>query len=211
MSHGGEASGTGASRTSTKPSGSTRATFTCSPSTRFLISVFVVFPEALRKLDQVLDITPDDLDTLVLKAAIAQAQGDLPRLLRSSLRCIRAADNTGALETQVYQAILERRPAPIIPRLKEILAKPDPALGYFNGELRFWLGWAQEVAGDHAAAQESWRQARSELEPFLKEQPENYRLIGDLALTNMGLGDKAAALALSERADGRESDREGRR
>ena len=73
-------------------------------------------------------------------------------------------------------------------------------MGYFNGELRFWLGWAQEVAGDHPGAQESWRQARSELEPFLKEQPENFGLIGDLALTNMGLGDKAAALALSERA-----------
>jgi serine/threonine-protein kinase len=81
-----------------------------------------------------------------------------------------------------------------------MLAKPDPALGFNNGELRFWLGWAQEVAGDHAAAQESWRQARSELESFLKEQPENYFLIGDLALTDMGLGDKAAALALSERA-----------
>ncbi len=62
------------------------------------------------------------------------------------------------------------------------------------------LGWAQEVTGDHAAAQESWRQARSELEFFLKEQPENYFLIGDLALTNMGLGDKDAAFALSERA-----------
>ena len=45
-----------------------------------------------------------------------------------------------------------------------------------------------------------WRQARSELEPFLKEQPENHRLIGDLALINMALGDKAAALALSEQA-----------
>jgi serine/threonine-protein kinase len=73
-------------------------------------------------------------------------------------------------------------------------------LGHFNGELRFWLGWAQEVAGDHAAAQETWRQARSELEPFLKEEPDDYNLIGDLALTNMGLGDKAAALALVERA-----------
>jgi serine/threonine-protein kinase len=104
------------------------------------------------------------------------------------------------LETQVYQAILERRPAQIIPRLKEILAKPDPALGYINGELRFCLGWAQEVAGDATSAQESWRQARTELEPLLKEQPENYQLIGDLALINMGLGDKAAALALSERA-----------
>ena len=37
------------------------------------------FPEALRKFDQVLNITPDDVDTLVLKAAIAQAEGDLPR------------------------------------------------------------------------------------------------------------------------------------
>src|SRR5204863_8443154 len=84
--------------------------------------------------------------------------------------------------------------------LKEILAKPDPTLGDVNGERRFWLGWAQEVAGDHAAAQESWRQARGELEPFLKEQPDNYFVIRYLALTDMALGDKAAALALSERA-----------
>src|SRR5438034_2686217 len=158
------------------------------------------FSEALRKFDQVLNITPDDVDTLAEKAAIAQAEGDLPRASALLAPPHPAADDTGALETQVYQAILERRPAPVIPRLKEILAKPDPALGYGNGELRFWLGWAQEVGGDRAAAQKSWRQARSELESFLKEQPQNYRLIGDLALTNMGLGDKAAAVALSERA-----------
>jgi eukaryotic-like serine/threonine-protein kinase len=158
------------------------------------------FPEALRKLDQVLDIIPDDVDTLAQKAAIAQAEGDLPRAAALLAPLHPNAEDTTALGTQVYQAILERRPAQIIPRLKEILAKPDPALGYFNGELRFWLGWAQEIAGDHAVAQASWRQARSELELFLKEQPENYILIGDLALTNMGLGDKTAALALSERA-----------
>jgi TolB-like protein/class 3 adenylate cyclase len=158
------------------------------------------FPEALRKLDQVLDITPDDLDTLVQKAAIAQAEGNLQRASAFLAPLHPAADNPGALETQVYQAILERQPASVIPRLKEILAKPDPAVGYLNGELRFWLGWAQEVAGDHASAQETWRQARSELESFLKEQPENFVLIGDLALTNMSLGDKAVALTLAERA-----------
>ena len=158
------------------------------------------FPEALRKLDQVLDIMPDDVDTLVQKAAIAQAEGDLPRASALLAPLHPTADDTQAFETQVYQAILERRPAQTIDRLKEILAKPDPALGYVNGELRLYLGWAQEVAGDHAAAQESWRQARSELEFFLKEQPENYFLLGDLALTNMGLGDKAAAFKLVERA-----------
>ena len=158
------------------------------------------FPEALRKLDQVLNITPDDVDTLVSKAVIAQAEGDLPRAAALLAPLHPNADDTSALETQVYQAILERRPAPAISRLKEILAKPDPALGYNNGELRFFLGWAQEVGGEHAAAQESWRQARSELESFLKEQPDNYALIGDMALTSMALGDKAAALALAQKA-----------
>jgi TolB-like protein/Tfp pilus assembly protein PilF len=158
------------------------------------------FPEAVRNLDQVLNITPDDLDTLALKAAIVQAEGDLARASALLAPLHPAADHTLAVETQVYQAILERRPAPVIPRLKEILSKPDPALGFLNGELRFYLGWAQDVAGDHATAQETWRQARSELESFLKEQPGNFELIGYLALINMGLADKAAALALAERA-----------
>jgi TolB-like protein/Tfp pilus assembly protein PilF len=158
------------------------------------------FPEALGKLEQILNITPDDIDTLVLKARIAQAEGDLSgaSALLAPLRL--GADYANALETQVYQAILESHPAVVIARLKEILAKPDQALGYYNGELRFWLGWAQEIAGDHAAARESWSQARSELEPFLKEQPENFVLLGDLALTNMALGDNAIALTLAERA-----------
>jgi TolB-like protein/class 3 adenylate cyclase/Tfp pilus assembly protein PilF len=158
------------------------------------------FPEALRKLDQVLDITPDDADTIATKAAVAQAEGDLPRAAALLAPLHPNADDSYVLETQVYQEILERRPARITPRLKEILTKPDPALGYLNGELRFWLGLGQEVAGDHLAAQQTWRQARGELESLLKEQPENYQLIGDLALTSMGLGDKAAALALAERA-----------
>jgi TolB-like protein/Tfp pilus assembly protein PilF len=158
------------------------------------------FPEALAKLEQILNITPDDIDTLVVKARIAQAEGDLSRAstLLAPLRL--GVGYVNALETQVYQAILESRPAPVITQLKEILAKPDQSLGFYVGELRFWLGWAQEVAGNHEAALESWGQARTELESFLKEQPDNFVLMGDLALTNMGLGDNTAALELAERA-----------
>jgi serine/threonine-protein kinase len=157
------------------------------------------FPEALQKFEQVLTITPDDVDTLAYKAAIAQGEGDLPRAAALLGPLHPADDDTLALYVQIYQAILERQSARIIPRLREILAKPDPTLGYLNGDLRFYLGWAQEVAGDHAVAQETWRQARSELEPFLKEEPNNDLLIADLALVNMCLGEKTAALALSER------------
>ena len=158
------------------------------------------FAEGVRRLDQVLDITPNDVDILAEKAAIAQAEGDLPRASAILASLHLGAENARALETQVYQAILERRPGQVISLLKSILTKPDPTLGYLNGELRFWLGWAQEVAGEHGAAQESWRLAWSELEPFLKEQPQNSILISDLALTDMGLNNKDAALALAERA-----------
>jgi serine/threonine protein kinase/Tfp pilus assembly protein PilF len=158
------------------------------------------FPEALAKLEQILNISPDDIDTIVLKARIAQAQGDLSRAsaLLAPLRL--GVGYVNALETQVYQAILESRPGPAITQLKEILARPDQTLGFYTGELHFWLGWAHEVAGDHDAARDSWTQARTELEHFLKEQPENFVLMGDLALTNVSLGDNIAAITLAQHA-----------
>jgi len=158
------------------------------------------FPEGNRKLDQVLDIAPADLETLAQKAAIAQAEGNLQQAseLLTGLRI--TSDDVSVWERRAYQTILERRSATIVSPLVEVLAHPKPALGYINGELLFWLGWAQDLAGDHASAEETWRRARDDLESLLKEQPENYRLIGNLALVNMGLGDKRAALSRAEQA-----------
>src|SRR6266496_4387102 len=170
--------------------------------TQHALSLIVVrrFSAALQKLDQVLDLTPDDIDTSVIKAAIAQADGDLPPAASLLTPLHPNAHDFGAWEIQTYQTVLERHPAPVVAQLNEVLAKPDPAFGFYNGELRFWLGWAQQVAGDHAAARQSWQQTRSELEPLLKGQPQNWELICVLALANMGLGDKAAAMALAEQA-----------
>ena len=158
------------------------------------------FPEAVRKLDLILEIVPNDIDALVEKAAIAQAEGDLPRAATLLAQVQPGAGDPTGWEQVAYEGILERRPARVIAQLKEVLAQPDPGAGYLNGELRFWLGWAQEVAGDHTAAQETWREARAELEAFLKEQPDNWSLLDDLALVAMGLGDKTAAFTLIERA-----------
>jgi Predicted integral membrane protein len=158
------------------------------------------FPDALQKLEQVLNIAPDDVDTLALKATIAQAEGDLPRASALLAPLRPGADDTGALEIQIYQSILERRPAPMIARLQEILAKPNPELGYVDGELYFWLGWAQEVAGDRAGARESWLKGQRALEALIKDQSDNYSVLEDLALIYMGLDDKSNAIAYAERA-----------
>ena len=157
------------------------------------------FAEARRKLDNILQITGDDVHAFAAEATIAQAEGDLQRAATLLAPLQLGIDEWGALAVQTYQAILERQPAEMIVRLRQLLANPDPSFGYTNGEVRFWLGWAEDVAGEHAVAQKSWRQAQRELEPFLTEQPDNEVLIEDLALVSMALGDKARALALCER------------
>ena len=57
------------------------------------------FPEALRKLDQILEIVPNDIDALVEKAAIAQAEGDLPRAATLLAQVQPAAGDPTAWET----------------------------------------------------------------------------------------------------------------
>src|SRR5438445_8635296 len=85
------------------------------------------FPDALRKYEDLLNITPDDPQPVVRQAAIFQAMGDLPRAAAVLAPLYSKPDDDGTIETQVYQAILERRTAPIIPRLKEKLSKHDSA------------------------------------------------------------------------------------
>src|SRR6266853_4044232 len=87
------------------------------------------FPKALRKYDEVLNIIPDDIDTLGVKAGIAQAEGDLPRAAALLAPLHPTPDDIGLVETQVYQAILERRPAPAISQLTNMIPTLDPALG----------------------------------------------------------------------------------
>jgi len=164
-----------------------------------LYKVLRRFPDALRKYEDVLNITPDDPQSIALQAGILQATGDLPRASALLTPLYSRADDGGTIATQVYQAILERRTEPIIPRLKEMLSKPDSAPDNDKGELRFWLGWAQEIAGDYAGAHESWMQAKNGLESSLKEQPESFFLIGVLALTEMKLGENALAMTLADR------------
>jgi serine/threonine protein kinase/Tfp pilus assembly protein PilF len=158
------------------------------------------FPEALRKLDQILDLAPDEIEILAQKARIAQAEGDLPRAAAILAPLQPTADDTWALEIETYQAILERQPMRVLPRLKEILSTPHPSLGFYESELRYFLGRAQNAAGDRMGARETWQQARRELEAFFQKQSENYLVVWDLAFVDTALGNYSAGLAMAERA-----------
>jgi tetratricopeptide (TPR) repeat protein len=155
------------------------------------------FDEARRELEQVLNIIPDDTMTLVQEASIFQAQGDLKRA--AALLDPLPLANNHVLYAKCYQSLLERSPARIIPQIQERLSTNNSLDRVERGEARFWLGWLEEIKGDHAAALENWRQARGELEPNLKEMPEYHFLIADLALLSAALSDKTAAFNLAER------------
>ncbi len=165
------------------------------------------FPEALQKLEQALNISPDDVGTIALKAKIAQAQGDLPRAAALLAPLHPGPTDASVIELQIYQGILERRPQQAIFQAQQIMPKPDAVpqspgsdVNVWLGNLTVWLAWAQEVAGDSGNARESYRRAQSELEKLLNKLGDNYGLLDDLALIYMGLGDKSKASAFAERA-----------
>jgi hypothetical protein len=86
----------------------------------------------------------------------------------------------------------------MISKINEMLSTNSMTDPGDRATTRAWLGWLEEVRGDHTAAAENWRQARSELEPFL-QPPEFPGLICYLALLGASLGDKTAAFKLAER------------
>jgi TolB-like protein/class 3 adenylate cyclase/Tfp pilus assembly protein PilF len=156
------------------------------------------FADADRYFAQALALEPDNNLLTMDRASIAQCEGDLDRARRFLAQVQIKPDNFVGVQTQVRQNILERNPAAAVTFLQQVLAHPDPTIPRGNAEYRVSLGWAQKLAGDEEAARQSYLQSRSELEALLKEQPDNGWIMAELALTYMGLGDKAAAFRFAE-------------
>ena len=156
------------------------------------------FVDADRYFAQALAIEPDNNILTMDRAFIAQCEGDLDRARRFLAQIQIKPDNFVGVQIQVRQNILERNPAAAVTFLQQVLVNPDPKIPTANAEYRVSLGWAQKLSGDGAAARQSYLQARSELEALLKEQPDNAWIMADLALTYMGLGDKATAFRYAE-------------
>src|SRR5438067_6426609 len=156
------------------------------------------FPDAIRKIDEVLNITPESKASMREKAEIAQAEGDLPRAAQLLAGQDVKSWGNNDIVTHTSQAIFERHPAEIIPQLKQVLDEHGPDLNV--DQTRFWLGWAQEQSGNHAAARQIWQEVVSKLKMSAKAEPDSTYLLDSLALTSACLGDKNAALSYARRA-----------
>ena len=158
------------------------------------------FPAALKTYDRLLDIVPNDPDTLASEAKIYQAEGNLEQAAKLLAGVNAQTPSINAFLTKGDQLFLERHFDEAIRlihnRLTEYRDLPDIER-LFNP---FFLLLAQEYAGDIVGARAAAQQMLGPLEPLCQKDPDNPNFAYVLSLTRAVLGQKDAAIKEAERA-----------
>jgi TolB-like protein len=158
------------------------------------------FPAALKTYDRVLDIIPNDPDTLASEAKIYQAEGNLEQAGKLLAGVNAQTPSINAFLTKGNQLFLERHFDEAIRlihnRLTEYRDLPDFER-LFNP---FFLLLAQEYAGDIVGARATAQQMLGPVETLGQKDPDNPNFAYALSLTRAVLGQKYAAIKEAERA-----------
>ena len=156
------------------------------------------WPGAQRIVDEALQIWPDDVNLLAIKAQIFQAKGQLDQaqLIVDKLTPDRLDyDAVGAVW---YQAKLRRKPAAALKLLEPLARRTD--------SLREWMrdaqifGELQELSGNTAAARATFSTVRDATEAILREQPDHVRSLSLLSSALARLRERDGALQAIDKA-----------
>jgi TolB-like protein len=158
------------------------------------------FPAALKTYDRVLDIVPNDPDTLAFEAKIFQAEGDLEQAGKLLTGLNAQTHSLNIFEAKINQLFLERHFDEAIRliqgRLTESRDVSDFERLFDQGQLVGAQQWAGDVAGARATAQ----QLLSPVETLCHKDPDSPFLASGLSLIHAVLGQKDAAIREGERA-----------
>ena len=158
------------------------------------------FPAALKTYDRVLDIVPNDPDTIALKARIYQSEGNLEQAGKLLVGVNAQTPSINAYLTKKDQLILERHFDEAIrlihSRLNEFRDLPDIER-LFNP---FFLALAQKYAGDIVGARATAQQILGSLETLCQKDPDNPSFAQVLSVTRAVLGQRDAAIKEAEHA-----------
>src|SRR2546421_12943699 len=158
------------------------------------------FPAALKTYDRLLDIVPNDPDTVASKAKIYQAEGNLEQAGELLAGVNAQTPSFIAFLTKMDQLFLERQFDEAIrlihSRLTEYRDVSDIER-FFNP---FFLVLAQENAGDIVGARATAQQMLRPLELLSEKDPDNPNFAQALSLIHAVLGQKNAAIKEAERA-----------
>jgi tetratricopeptide (TPR) repeat protein len=148
----------------------------------------------------VLDIVPNDPDTLASEAKIYQAEGNLEQAGKLLAGVNAQTPSINAFVTKIDQLLLERHFDDAIRlihnRLTEYRDLPDIEKLFDS----FFLALAQEYAGDTIGARATAQQILGPLETLCQKDPDSPNFAQVLSVTRAVLGQKDAAIKEGERA-----------
>jgi TolB-like protein/tetratricopeptide (TPR) repeat protein len=155
------------------------------------------FIAASHMIDEALQIWPDDPNLLAYKAQIFQATGQLDKAQPLVGQMKPRLKDYDAISAVWYQAKLRRDPAPAIKVLEPLARPTDSGFDWmFNAAD---VADLQALSGDNVSSQSIFRQVRDRATALAREQPDNVRYLGVLAQALSHLGEKDAALSVTDK------------
>ena len=157
------------------------------------------FSKAEKLYDRALDILPNELSLMALKASIYQAEGNLQEAAKSLVQVNAQTNSDVAVRIKLTQLRFEGNPEAM--RWVQTRQTRLPLTsGIEKGSKQVGIALAHHVAGDIAHAKADAEQARNTLESLKKDQPDNAFVAAAVAVAYAILEEKDSALNEAQRA-----------
>jgi TolB-like protein/Tfp pilus assembly protein PilF len=156
------------------------------------------FPTALKLIDRALDILPNNVDLVSVKASIYQAQGNLQEAAKLLLDVNAGTASNAVFVVKLRQLTFERNFGEAVRLLQARLAQFQ--YGPAKGGYQVWLANLQRLAGDTAGAKATAEEALKTLESLDERLQGNPSVVLALSVAKAELGEKDSALKDAERA-----------
>ena len=158
------------------------------------------FPKAEKLYDRALDILPNEVSIMALKASIYQAEGNLQEAAKLLARVNLETNSDVAVRIRLTQWRLERNHTEATHWVQGRQDRLRLFSGIDKGSKQLGNALVYRVAGDTAQAKAFAEQARNTIEPLRKEQPDNAFVAAALAVAYAMLDEKESALNEAQRA-----------
>jgi tetratricopeptide (TPR) repeat protein len=158
------------------------------------------FPAALKTYDRLLDIVPNDPDTLASEAKIYQSEGNLEQAGKLLAGVNAQTPSAIGFLTKGDQLFLKRHFDDAIRLIHSRLTEYRDLSDIERLFNQFLLVLAQENAGDIGGARATAQQVLGPLETLCQKDPDNPNFAQMLSIIHAVLGQKDAAIKEAERA-----------
>jgi TolB-like protein/Tfp pilus assembly protein PilF len=158
------------------------------------------FPKAEKLYDRALDILPNEVSIMALKASIYQAEGNLQKAAKLLAQVNLETNSDVAVRIRLTQWRLERNHTEATQWVQARQDRLRLFSGIDKGTKQLGNALVHRVAGDTAQAKAFAEQARNTIEPLRKEQPDNAFVAAALGVAYAMLDEKESALNEAQRA-----------